>query len=289
MMMSKNNIAYSHLNHHFAAAASTIVSPLPSPAMSLHDTINPWANISPSSHVPAPSHHNTTPATTPVSTSSSATEQLSTPAVVYSNSTQPIISFDGNIQPKNVINDVFLSSTMLYDDVELYLNDSSASSFDSDSDSGFSTPSQNDDDHPSCFSTPMTPMSPFMENDTEDHPLYPTEEEDVQESSSRKESKDTKPVDDGNRALLFLPCFCVFFPTVVRFQLYPVIQTQFCSQFSSIFINHSAAHYFSSGSEGCKRMYLCVFYACVWFVFVFVSFFPAVVLIMFLLDQLASD
>lgn len=245
-MMSKNNIAYSHLNH-FAAAASTIVSPLPSPAMSLHDTINPWANISPSSQVPAPSHHNTTPATTPASTSSSsATEQLSTPAVVYSNSTQPIISFDGNIQPKNVINDVFLSSTMLYDDVELYLNDSSASSFDSDSDSGFSTPSQHDDDHPSCFSTPMTPMSPFMENDTEDHPLYPTEEEDVQESSSQEESKDTKPVDDGNRALLFL--VCVFFPTVEIFQLYPVIHlssypdpTQFSS---SIFIIHSAAHYF---------------------------------------------
>ncbi|KAF8947332.1 hypothetical protein BGZ47_009519 [Haplosporangium gracile] len=165
--------------------------------MSLHDTINPWANISPSSQVPSPSHHNTASATTTTTlTSSSATEQLSTPAVVYSNSTQPIISFDGNIQPKNVINDVFLSSTMLYDDVELYLNDSSASSFDSDSDSGFSTPSQHDDDHPSCFSTPMTPMSPFMENDTEDHPLYPTEE-DVQESSSREESKGIKPVDDA--------------------------------------------------------------------------------------------
>ncbi|KAF9922739.1 hypothetical protein FBU30_007136 [Linnemannia zychae] len=85
---------------------------------------------------------------------------------------------------------------MLYDDVELYLNDSSASSFDSDSDSGFSTPSQHDNDHPSCFSTPMTPMSPFMENDTEEHPLYSTEE-DIQESSSREESEDTKPVDDA--------------------------------------------------------------------------------------------
>ncbi|KAF9121090.1 hypothetical protein BGW39_010851, partial [Mortierella sp. 14UC] len=157
--MSKTNITYSHFNHHFAAAASTIASPLPSPAMSLHDTINPWANITPSAQVPAPS---------PVST------------------------------PKNVINDVFLSSTMLYDDVELYLNDSSASSFDSDSDSGFSTPSQHDDDHPSCFSTPMTPMSPFMENDTDDHPLYsPEEEDDIQESSSREESKATKPIDDA--------------------------------------------------------------------------------------------
>ncbi|KAG0279507.1 hypothetical protein BGZ95_001023 [Linnemannia exigua] len=157
--------------------------------MSLHDTINPWANIAPSTQVPAPSTASTTPTTN--------TEQLSTPAVVYSNSTQPIISFDGIIQPKNVINDVFLSSTMLYDDVELYLNDSSTSSFDSDSDSGFSTPSQHDDDHPSCFSTPMTPMSPFMENDTEDHPLYPAEEEDAQELSSRKESKDTQPINDA--------------------------------------------------------------------------------------------
>ncbi|KAG0372728.1 hypothetical protein BGX24_012651 [Mortierella sp. AD032] len=157
--------------------------------MSLHDTINPWANIAPSTQVPATSTTSTA--------STTNTEQLSTPAVVYSNSTQPIISFDGIIQPKNVINDVFLSSTMLYDDVELYLNDSSASSFDSDSDSGFSTPSQHDDDHPSCFSTPMTPMSPFMENDTEDHPLYPAEEEDTQELSSRKESKDTQPVDDA--------------------------------------------------------------------------------------------
>ncbi|KAF9085320.1 hypothetical protein BGX23_009788 [Mortierella sp. AD031] len=172
--------------------------------MSLHDTINPWANINNhSTQVPAPSTAIATSSSISSPSSSSSTE-LSTPAVVYSNSTQPIISFiDANAQPKNVINDVFLSSTMLYDDVELYLNDSSASSFDSDSDSGFSTPSQHDDDHPSCFSTPMTPMSPFMENDAEDHPLYPTEEEEDIEvsspsfSSSREQADDNKRTDDA--------------------------------------------------------------------------------------------
>ncbi|KAK3809075.1 MAG: hypothetical protein JOS17DRAFT_765181 [Linnemannia elongata] len=84
---------------------------------------------------------------------------------------------------------------------------------------------------------------------------------------------------------------CVFFPTVCEiFQLYPVIQLssypdpiQFSVQF--YLYHHSAAHFFSSGSEGCEGMYLCVFYACVC-VCVF-SFFPAIVLIMFLSDQLA--
>jgi len=92
---------------------------------------------------------------------------------------------DGSIQPKNVINDVFLSSTMLCDDVELYLNESSSSNFDSDSDSGFSTPSTHDDD--SHFSTPMTPMSPFLENDDED--LYHHEGEDEQPEEEEQDNK----------------------------------------------------------------------------------------------------
>ncbi|KAF9306655.1 hypothetical protein BGZ74_004594 [Mortierella antarctica] len=190
-MMSKSNIAY----HHFAAAAATIASPLPSPAMALNDGANPWANIG-----TAPSN-STTSSTTSTSTStmspstsatlsqpsSGAKDQLATPSVVYSNSTQPTLVsiMDGAIQPKNVINDVFLSSTMLCDDVELYLNESSSSNFDSDSDSGFSTPSTHDDD--SHFSTPMTPMSPFMENDDED--LYRHEGEDEQPEEELQDNK----------------------------------------------------------------------------------------------------
>ncbi|KAF9434383.1 hypothetical protein BGZ76_008113 [Entomortierella beljakovae] len=162
-MMSKNHIAYH--NHHFAAAAATIASPLPSPAISLNDTLNPWANIM------TPS----TSASTLAAPTGVLVKDFSTPSVVYSNNTQPAISFDGNSQPKNVINDVFLSSSMLYDDVELYLQDSASSNFDSETDSGFSTPAHHDEEDPSCFSTPMTPMSPFMESDTEDQ-LYATEE-----------------------------------------------------------------------------------------------------------------
>ncbi|KAG0251475.1 hypothetical protein BG011_007591, partial [Mortierella polycephala] len=123
--------------------------------MSMNDS-NPWANIAPQAQALAvPSN-----------------KDLATPSIVYPN-TQPMITYDGSDQPKNVINDVFLSSTMLYDDSELY------SSFDSDSDSGSSIPSQNDDEHSHCFSTPMTPMSSFMENDTEDQ-LYVAEGDDVQ-------------------------------------------------------------------------------------------------------------
>lgn len=184
-MMSKNQLAYHHHHRQLAAAASTIASPLPSPAMSLNDS-NPWANITtPSLPSSNPTHH--------------SIKGLSTPSVVYSNSTQPIISFEGSSQPKNVINDVFLSSTMLYDDVERYLHESSSSSFDSDSDSGFSTPSQHDEEHQNCFSTPMTPMSPFMENDTEDQ-LYPTEEEDVPTHlpEQTEQCQDTKQETDGN-------------------------------------------------------------------------------------------
>ncbi|KAF9401546.1 hypothetical protein BGX21_001390 [Mortierella sp. AD011] len=182
--MSKNHITYH--NHHFAAAAATIVSPLPSPAMSVNDSYNPWSNIMPSTQ-PAP----TLPAPVGV-----LAKDLSTPSVVYSNSTQPTISFDGSSQPKNVINDVFLSSTMLYDDVELYLNESSSSSFDSDSDSGFSTPSHHDEEHPSCFSTPMTPMSPFMENDAEDQ-LYVAEEcSEPMGHPEQQEHPENKPASD---------------------------------------------------------------------------------------------
>ncbi|KAF8959106.1 hypothetical protein BGZ46_001840, partial [Entomortierella lignicola] len=165
--MSRNHITYR--NHHFAAAAATIVSPLPSPAMSVNDSYNPWSNIM----TPAPA-----------------------PTGVYSNNAQPTISFDGSSQPKTVINDVFLSSTMLYDDVELYLNESSSSCFDSDSDSGFSTPSHNDDEHPSCFSAPMTPMSPFMENDTENQ-LYVVEEcSEPMDLPEQQEHSKNKPATD---------------------------------------------------------------------------------------------
>jgi len=184
-MMSKNQLAYHHHHRQFAAAASTIASPLPSPAMSLSDS-NPWSNITtPTLPASNPTHH--------------SIKGLSTPSVVYSNSTQPIISFEGSSQPKNVINDVFLSSTMLYDDVERYLHESSSSSFDSDSDSGFSTPSQHDEEHQNCFSTPMTPMSPFMESDTEDQ-LYPAEEEDVQTRlpEQAEQCQETKQESDGN-------------------------------------------------------------------------------------------
>ncbi|KAG0325779.1 hypothetical protein BGZ99_000156 [Dissophora globulifera] len=182
--MSKAHIAYR--SHHFAAAAATIASPLPSPAMSINDSINPWANISMS----APS--------TPALGAPTAlhAKDLPTPSVVYSNSTQPIISFDGSRQSKDVINDVFLSSTMLYDDVELYLNESSSSAFDSDSDSGFSTPSQHEEEQ-ACFSTPMTPMSPFMENDAEDQ-LYAAEEADDQAClpEQQQHSEETKVIFD---------------------------------------------------------------------------------------------
>ncbi|KAG0368271.1 hypothetical protein BGZ54_002318 [Gamsiella multidivaricata] len=182
-MMSKTHIAYH--NHHFAAAAATIVSPLPSPAMSLNDSINPWANIV----TPVPS----SPAL--AAPTGVLAKDLSPPSVVYSNTAQPTISFDGSCQPKNVINDVFLSSTMLYDDVELYLNESSSSSFDSDSDSGFSTPSQQEEQQ-SCFSTPMTPMSPFMENDAEDE-LYTVEEGSEQPLPEQQEpSEETTPACD---------------------------------------------------------------------------------------------
>lgn len=136
---------------------------------------------------------------------------------------------------------------MLYDDVELYLNDSSASSFDSDSDSGFSTPSQHDDDHPSCFSTPMTPMSPFMENDTEDHPLYPTEGEDVQELSFREETKSSKPVEDGNRALLLFVCFLPHSCEILRLYTYTSQLSdpfQFSVQFYLYHPFYFAAHYY---------------------------------------------
>ncbi|KAG0049001.1 hypothetical protein BGZ83_006144 [Gryganskiella cystojenkinii] len=154
--------------------------------MSLNDTNNPWANIA----------VQTLPSSSPA-----LPKVLSTPTVVYSNSTQPIISFDGSSHPKNVINDVFLSSTMLYDDVERYLNDSSPSNFDSDSDSGFSTPSQHDEEHQHCFSTPMTPMSPFMENDAEDH-LYPAEEEEEQahlpEQAKKLLQENKHEVDDAS-------------------------------------------------------------------------------------------
>ncbi|KAG0208509.1 hypothetical protein BGX28_000563 [Mortierella sp. GBA30] len=138
--------------------------------MSLNDSINPWANIV-TPATPAPSHSAST---------GTLNKDLATPSVVYSNTTQPTISFDGSVQPKNVINDVFLSSTMLYDDAELY------SSFDSDSDSGFSTHSQHKDEHQDCFSAPMTPMSPFMENETEDQ-LYAAEVEDEQSGHSEQE------------------------------------------------------------------------------------------------------
>ncbi|KAI1308432.1 hypothetical protein EDD11_004283 [Mortierella claussenii] len=196
--MSKTHIAYH--SHHFVAAAATIASPLPSPAITLNDSINPWANIATSA--PAPAH--------PIASTGVLAKDLSAPAVVYSNSTQPTISFDGSSQPKNVINDVFLSSTMLYDDVELYLNESSCSSFDSDSDSGFSTPSQHDESHP------MTPMSPFMENDSEDQ-LYAAEEEDEQtadlpeqqeqlvEESSLSESDDTTDMVVDMKRPMFIP------------------------------------------------------------------------------------
>ncbi|KAG0245636.1 hypothetical protein B0O80DRAFT_429004 [Mortierella sp. GBAus27b] len=144
--------------------------------MSINDTINPWANI-----VTPPSSQPT----------GALVKDLPTPSVVYSNS-QPTISFDSSSQSKDVINDVFLSSTMLLDDVELYLNESS--SFDSDSDSGFSTPSQHDDDQ-SCFSAPMTPMSPFMEQDAEDQ-LYVAEEVCSSESLEQLASSDEKPACD---------------------------------------------------------------------------------------------
>ncbi|KAF9899394.1 hypothetical protein BX616_003057, partial [Lobosporangium transversale] len=174
-MMSKSHISYH--SHHLAAAAATIASPLPSPAMTLNDSINPWANIiTPSSPAPTLS--------TPTGV---LAKDLSTPSVVYSSSTQPTISFDGSSQPKNVINDVFLSSTMLYDDVELYSNESSSSCFDSDSDSGFSTPTHHDEEHP------MTPMSPFMESETEDR-LYVAEEcaesVDITESQEQQQSEE---------------------------------------------------------------------------------------------------
>ncbi|KAF9985036.1 hypothetical protein BGZ75_003397 [Mortierella antarctica] len=186
--MSKSNIAYHH-HHHFAAAAATIASPLPSPAMSLNDSINPWANIV----TPAPS------ASPVVSAATGAlAKDLATPSVVYSNTTQPTISFDGSVQPKNVINDVFLSSTMLYDDTELY------SSFDSDSDSGFSTPSQQTEEHQDCFSTPMTPMSPFMENDTEDEQSDLPEQEGHSEASLSECDDATNMVVDMKRPM-FIP------------------------------------------------------------------------------------
>jgi hypothetical protein len=174
-MMSKAHIAYH--NHHFAAAAASIVSPLPSP-MSINDTLNPWANIiSPAPSVPT----------------GVLAKDLPPPSVVYSNSTQPTISFENNSQSKDVINDVFLSSTMLLDDVELYLNESS--SFDSDSDSGFSTPSQHEEDE-SCFSTPMTPMSPFMEQDAEDQ-LYVAESCDLDSLEQQVNSEESQPACDG--------------------------------------------------------------------------------------------
>ncbi|GJJ76340.1 hypothetical protein EMPS_08699 [Entomortierella parvispora] len=153
------------------------------------DNSNPWANIATSTlSSSSPAHH--------------SIKSLSTPSVVYSNSTQPIISFEGSSQPKNVINDVFLSSTMLYDDVERYLHESS-SSFDSDSDSGFSTPSQHDEEHQNCFSTPMTPMSPFMENDAEGQ-LYPAEEEDVQAHlpEQTEECRETKQESEDSSSLV---------------------------------------------------------------------------------------
>lgn len=83
---------------------------------------------------------------------------------------------------------------MLLDDVELYLNESST--FDSDSDSGFSTPSQHDEDQ-GCFSTPMTPMSPFMEEDAEDQ-LYVAEEvESVHILEQQAYSEENMPTCDG--------------------------------------------------------------------------------------------
>ncbi|KAI7822158.1 hypothetical protein BC939DRAFT_192320 [Gamsiella multidivaricata] len=217
-MMSKTHIAYH--NHHFAAAAATIVSPLPSPAMSLNDSINPWANIV----TPVPS----SPAL--AAPTGVLAKDLSPPSVVYSNTAQPTISFDGSCQPKNVINDVFLSSTMLYDDVELYLNESSSSSFDSDSDSGFSTPSQQEEQQ-SCFSTPMTPMSPFMENDAEDE-LYTVEEGSEQPLPEQQEpSEETTPACDGNFHIFELvpPTFSLRF--LVILSLYRVrhpLNSSFC-------------------------------------------------------------
>ncbi|KAF9109249.1 hypothetical protein BGX27_007825 [Mortierella sp. AM989] len=154
--------------------------------MSVNDSFNPWNNIM----TPTP------PVSTLAASVGVLAKDISTPSVVYSNSTQPTISFDGSSQPKNVINDVFLSSTMLYDDVELYLNESSSSSFDSDSESGFSTPSHHDDEHPSCFSTPMTPMSPFMENDAEDQ-LYVAEEcSEPMDLPEQQEHSENKPAND---------------------------------------------------------------------------------------------
>ncbi|KAF9952619.1 hypothetical protein BGZ72_006046 [Mortierella alpina] len=157
--------------------------------MSLNDSINPWANIV----TPAPS-------ASPVASAATGalTKDLATPSVVYSNTTQPTISFDGSVQPKNVINDVFLSSTMLYDDTELY------SSFDSDSDSGFSTPSQQTEEHQDCFSTPMTPMSPFMENDTEDEQSDLPEQEGHSEASLSESDDATNMVVDMKRPM-FIP------------------------------------------------------------------------------------
>ncbi|KAF9986034.1 hypothetical protein BGZ65_008984, partial [Modicella reniformis] len=182
--MSKTHIAYH--NHHFAAAAATIVSPLPSPVMPINDTFNPWANI-----VTSASSAPTLSAPTGV-----LAKDLTTPSVVYSNSIQPTISYDNSSQSKDVINDVFLSSTMLLDDVEFYMNESSSSNFDSDSDSGFSTPSHHDEEQ-GCFSAPMTPMSPFMEQDAEDQ-LYVAEEAcEVAHSLEQQEHfEDSKPVSD---------------------------------------------------------------------------------------------
>ncbi|KAG0230549.1 hypothetical protein BGW41_002495 [Actinomortierella wolfii] len=67
------------------------------------------------------------------------------------------ISFDGSSQHKNVINDVFLSTSMLHDDADFYLHETSSSVFDSDSDSGLASPPTQ--------SAPVTPMTPFLEHD----------------------------------------------------------------------------------------------------------------------------
>ncbi|KAF9977212.1 hypothetical protein BGZ73_006685 [Actinomortierella ambigua] len=80
------------------------------------------------------------------------------------------ISFDGSSQQKNVINDVFLSTSMLHDDADFYLHETSSSVFDSDSDTGLASPPTQ--------SAPMTPMTPFLEHD-EDHLYGPEAVKDI--------------------------------------------------------------------------------------------------------------
>ncbi|KAG0256044.1 hypothetical protein DFQ27_005936 [Actinomortierella ambigua] len=99
------------------------------------------------------------------------TAASSTPvAPIHHSLENSTISFDGSSQQKNVINDVFLSTSMLQDDADFYLHETSSSVFDSDSDTGLASPPTQ--------SAPMTPMTPFLEHD-EDHLYGPEAVKDI--------------------------------------------------------------------------------------------------------------